>query len=219
MKEIIFWGATGQAKVMRECLQDLPLKLVAIFDNDENVISPFNDVPLYYGKKGFEEWRSGAKSNNQVGFLATIGGDRGKDRIEIQEYLQSYGLTPLVAKHRTAFVADNAKIELGSQILAMSAVCVDVEIGRGCIVNTGALVDHECSLGDGVHVCPGACLAGCVVIGRYSMIGTGAVVLPRVRIGEGATVGAGAVVREDILPYSVVAGSPARVVRRIRGEQ
>jgi sugar O-acyltransferase (sialic acid O-acetyltransferase NeuD family) len=219
MKQIIFWGATGQAKVLRECLQGLPIRLVALFDNNENLVSPFDDVPLYYGKKGFEKWRSSAKSNNQVGFLAAIGGDRGKDRIEIQEYLESQGLIPLVAKHRTAFVADNAQIGLGSQILAMSAVCVGVKIGRGCIVNTGALVDHECCLGDGVHICPGACLAGCVAVGRYSTIGTGAVVLPRVRIGEGATVGAGAVVMKDIEPYSIVAGNPARVIRRITGEQ
>ena len=44
-------------------------------------------------------------------------------------------------------------------------------------------------------------------------VGIGAIVLPGVTIGEGAMVGAGAVVREDVPPYTVVAGVPARVLR------
>jgi acetyltransferase-like isoleucine patch superfamily enzyme len=94
-------------------------------------------------------------------------------------------------------------------------VCVEVELGRSCIINTGATVDHESRLGDGVHVCPGAHLAGCVVVESFVMIGTGAVVLPRIRIGARSIVGAGAVVTRDVEPGSVVVGNPARVVRRV----
>ena len=66
-----------------------------------------------------------------------------------------------------------------------------------------------------MHVCPGARLAGCVSAGRYATIYTGAVILPRVRIGEGAVVAAGAVVTEDVPPHSLVAGVPARRIRRL----
>jgi len=44
-------------------------------------------------------------------------------------------------------------------------------------------------------------------------IGVGATILPGVRIGRGAQVGAGAVVTEDVPPYSVAMGVPARVTR------
>lgn len=44
-------------------------------------------------------------------------------------------------------------------------------------------------------------------------IGVNAVILPGVRVGRGAQVGAGAVVTEDVPPYAVVAGVPARVLR------
>jgi acetyltransferase-like isoleucine patch superfamily enzyme len=48
---------------------------------------------------------------------------------------------------------------------------------------------------------------------RRASIGSNATILCGVTIGEGATVGAGAVVTRDVLPHSVVAGVPARVVR------
>jgi len=215
MRNMIFWGATGQAKVLRECMKHSGQKLVALFDNNEDLVSPFVDIPLYLGKKGFETWITKGCTNSKVDFLVAIGGDKGKERLEIQKYLESYGLTALIAKHPTAFVADNAKIGEGSQILANSTVCVETIIGRGCIINTGATVDHECSIDDGSHVCPGVHIAGCVEVGRYTMIGTGAVILPRIKIGHESIVGAGAVVIEDVPAYTVVVGNPARFIRNI----
>ncbi len=53
-----------------------------------------------------------------------------------------------------------------------------------------------------------------VRIGHDVWIGHGALILPGVCIGSGATIGAGAVVTKDVRPYSVVAGNPAREIRR-----
>jgi len=52
-----------------------------------------------------------------------------------------------------------------------------------------------------------------VVIEDGADIGIGAILLPGVTIGTGAQVGAGAVVTHDVPPYTIVAGSPARVLR------
>ena len=56
-----------------------------------------------------------------------------------------------------------------------------------------------------------------VRIGNNVWIGFDTVVLPGVTIGEGSIVGARSVVLEDVQPYSVVAGNPARVIRRLIG--
>jgi acetyltransferase-like isoleucine patch superfamily enzyme len=52
-----------------------------------------------------------------------------------------------------------------------------------------------------------------VVIDDDADIGIGAILLPGVTVGKGAVVGAGAVVTNDVPPYAVVAGTPARVLR------
>lgn len=54
---------------------------------------------------------------------------------------------------------------------------------------------------------------GPVVIEDDSDIGLGTIILPGVHVGRGAQIGAGAVVTRDVPPYSVVAGSPARLLR------
>jgi phosphonate metabolism protein (transferase hexapeptide repeat family) len=53
-----------------------------------------------------------------------------------------------------------------------------------------------------------------VTIGHDVWIGHGAIVLPGRIIGTGAVVAAGAVVTKDVADYTIVAGNPARVVRR-----
>lgn len=53
-----------------------------------------------------------------------------------------------------------------------------------------------------------------LVIGNDVWIGYGATVLGPVTVGDGAVIGAGAVVTKDVPPYAVVAGNPARVLRR-----
>jgi maltose O-acetyltransferase len=56
---------------------------------------------------------------------------------------------------------------------------------------------------------------GKVIIEYGAYIGAGAIILPDVRIGRCSVVAAGAVVREDVPPYTVVAGIPARVIKQL----
>jgi tetrahydrodipicolinate N-acetyltransferase len=54
-----------------------------------------------------------------------------------------------------------------------------------------------------------------VRICREAFIGIGAIVLPGVEIGEHAVVAAGAVVTRSVAPYTMVAGVPAKVIKRL----
>jgi acetyltransferase-like isoleucine patch superfamily enzyme len=53
------------------------------------------------------------------------------------------------------------------------------------------------------------------VVKQGASIGSGATLLPKVTVGENAIVGAGSVVTKDVLPNTIVAGNPAKILRRI----
>lgn len=211
MREVLFWGATGQAKVLNEAIQGTDIKLVALVDNREMPESALG-VPVLRGEKGLDGWLARRSSDSELYFVVAVGGPRGRDRLMLMDILHARGLIALSVVHQTAFIAKNAQMGEGCQILAQSAVCAEVQLGRGVIVNTSASVDHESVIGDGVHLAPGSRLAGEVTVGQRSFIGTGAIVLPRVRIGEDVIVGAGAVVLKDVPNGATVVGNPARVI-------
>jgi len=55
-----------------------------------------------------------------------------------------------------------------------------------------------------------------VSIEDYVWIGTRATILPGVTVGKGALIAAGAVVTKDVLPYTIVAGVPAKIIKMRR---
>jgi acetyltransferase-like isoleucine patch superfamily enzyme len=97
--------------------------------------------------------------------------------------------------------------------LAGAIVAEEAVLGRQCIINTRASVDHECILEDGVELAPAATFCGLVHAERHAWICAGATVLPRIRIGQDAIVGAGAVVTQDVPAGQTVVGVPARAIQ------
>ena len=57
-------------------------------------------------------------------------------------------------------------------------------------------------------------LKGDTIVGNDVWIGQNAVILPGVHIGDGVIIGANSVVGSDVPPYTIVAGNPARMIRK-----
>lgn len=105
-----------------------------------------------------------------------------------------------------------------------------IQLGERNVINFGSLFDgrrYVVRTGNDVSIGPEASIlslghdpqstdfadrGGDVTIGDRVWIGYRAIVLPGVSIGEGAVVGAGAIVTKDILPFTIVAGNPARPI-------
>jgi acetyltransferase-like isoleucine patch superfamily enzyme len=85
--------------------------------------------------------------------------------------------------------------------------------GIHCVINHGAIIDHDCRVGDFSHVAPGVILGGGVKVGRGVLVGAGAVILPGMVVGDYAVIGAGSVVVGNIDSSAVVAGNPARIIQ------
>lgn len=121
---------------------------------------------------------------------------------------------PLVAG--TATAAADAQLEHGCVLMEHSHAGPRAALGRGVLVNTGAIVEHDAVVGAGSHIAPGARLLGAAGVGALVLVGAGATVLPGVQIGEGAVVGAGAVVTSAVPPAVTVVGAPACPVENHR---
>lgn len=95
-------------------------------------------------------------------------------------------------------------------MLAGSIVQIGAKIGEGSIVNTGAVVEHDCEVGGYVHMAPRALLCGAVHVGEGSHIGAQSMVKQGVRLGPRTLVGAGAIVVKDFAGDGALVGIPAR---------
>jgi 2,3,4,5-tetrahydropyridine-2,6-dicarboxylate N-succinyltransferase len=94
------------------------------------------------------------------------------------------------------------------------------------MIDMGAVLGGRATVGKNCHIGAGAVLAGVVepasavpvIIEDDVMIGANAVVLEGCRVGKGAVVAAGAIVVSDVEPDTVVAGVPAKVLKRKDGK-
>lgn len=207
--KVLIYGGTGQAKILRMIVEHYGSTVSAVIDDSPGLQSPFPDIPIYEGWEGFKHWIKG-QDREKTGFLVAIGNPHGRVRLRLHEALVAEGLQAVTIAHPTAWIDKNVKIGEGSQILAGAIILAEAVIGKQCIVNTNASVDHEDILEGGVEVAPGATLCGLVKVGVNGWICAGATVLPRISIGADSVVGAGAVVTKDVPEGVTVVGVPAR---------
>ncbi|HWR18133.1 MAG TPA: 2,3,4,5-tetrahydropyridine-2,6-dicarboxylate N-acetyltransferase [Clostridia bacterium] len=113
-------------------------------------------------------------------------------------------------------IGKNAVIMMGA-VLNIGAV-----VGEGTMIDMNAVLGGRATVGKNCHIGAGAVLAGViepasalpVIVEDEVMIGANAVILEGVRIGKNAVVAAGAVVINDVPQNTVVAGTPARVIKQ-----
>lgn len=116
------------------------------------------------------------------------------------------------------------QVEIGEAAVIMMGAIINIGavIGAGTMIDMGAVLGGRATVGSNCHIGAGAVLAGViepasakpVVVEDGVLVGANAVVIEGVHIGRGAVVAAGAVVIEDVPENAVVAGCPARVIKR-----
>ena len=121
-----------------------------------------------------------------------------------------------------AIIRDQVEIGDGAVIMMGAILNIGAVVGKGTMIDMGAILGGRATVGNHCHVGGGAVLAGVVepasatpvVIEDDVLIGANAVILEGVRVGRGSVVAAGAVVISDVPENSVVAGVPARVIKK-----
>ena len=114
---------------------------------------------------------------------------------------------------RGIVIGDRCVLGAGSVLTAHASIVIedDVWFGQNVFVSDASHGYQDPETPIGLQLGPHQP----VVIGEGSWIGHGAIVLPGTRIGRHVVVGAGSVVRGVVPDHAVVAGVPAKVVRRL----
>ena len=202
MKKIVIIGASGHGKVAANIALKCGYTDIVFLDDNVGIKNC----------GGYPVVGSSDKMKDMAGDVIVAIGDP-VIRRRIQEGIEEERLAVLI--HPDAVIAEDVAIGKGTVVMAGTVINPGSVIGRGCIINTCASVDHDCKLGDYVHVAVGAHLTGSVEIGDGTWIGAGAVINNNVAVCSGCMIGAGAVVVKDIAEGGIYIGVPARMSNKV----
>lgn len=114
---------------------------------------------------------------------------------------------------KTSVISEYATLAKGIYVGKNAVINANTMIGCCAIINTSATIEHECNIGEFVHIAPGSILCGNVTIGNHTHIGAGSIVKQGLHIGSDTMIGMGSVVISNIGSKVTAYGNPCREVK------
>lgn len=196
---MLIYGASGHGKVIASCLIDAHQDIHGFFDDGIS-------SSMFFEKKCFGKYDAHVATDTKL--VIAIGDNAIRSKVA-QKVRHSYG----TVIHPTAQVDQSVLIDEGTVVFHGAILQVSTQVGKHCIINTGASIDHDCLISDFVHIAPQVTLCGNIQVGKNTLIGANTVILPNLKIGENVIIGAGSVVTKDVPDNVVIAGNPAQIIR------
>ena len=204
LDKVAIIGYSGHGYVVAESAIERKLNLLYYCEKNENIKNPFGLKYLgFEGDLSFEGWGKSIK------YILGIGDNKLRVQIGLELIKRKEELLNVIDS--SASLSKRIEIGFGNFIARQAMVNSLAKIGDFCILNTGCIVEHECKIENGVHIAPGAVLAGNVSVGTCSFIGANSVIKQGIKIGSNVIIGAGTVVINDVEDNKIVVGNPGRV--------
>lgn len=201
--QIIIYGAGGHAKAVMEMVQAIgAFRIAGILDDNAALtgnsvlgipVLGTRDILPQLIEKGIR------LAANGVGGIIDI-----NIRMKLFDLLAGYGFAFPILRHPRATLEPSAQVYDGVQVFANAYVGSSAILHEKCMINTGAIVSHDCEIGSFTHIAPGAMLAGHVHVGEKALVGMGVTTMIGIKIGSGARVGNGAVLLADVPDRAIV---------------
>jgi len=201
-KRILVYGAGGHGRSLVALIQELGTYEIAGFLDDGYELG--EEV---YGLKilgGADQLHDLAGDGIRMAVNGVGGIGDLQIRLSVFDKLSKTGFFCPRVIHPTAFIEESTALSDGVQVFPFAYVGTEVDVGFGTIINTGAIVSHNCQLGQYVNLSPGATLAGGVIVDEGALVGMRATVNLYVHIGRRARIGNGATVKADVPDGGVV---------------
>lgn len=204
---VIILGCGGHAKVLISTLLLLRREILGYVEPDEGRGAVFGLSRLGDDKAILKYDPNELSLVNGVGSISSP-----VLRKNLYEHFRNKGYCFESVVHPSSIVSSDVRLDEGVQIMAGAVVQPGSCMGTNSIVNTGALIDHDCEIGAHVHIAPGAVLSGNVRIANEVHVGTGAVIIQGLVIGAKSVIGAGSVVINDVPAGVTIVGIPGRII-------
>ena len=201
MEDIILAGFGGHALSVADSIEKAGK--YRILGYTDIVVNP-TSIYEYLGQdEVLEAWHSKGVHAAAVG-VGYLGKGDVRDRLYDKLKRAGFALPPIIDPD--AVLARDAEIGEGSYIGKGAVVNARSHVGRMCIINTHATLEHENSVGDFSHIAVGAALCGNVAVGEHVFIGANATIIQGVRIGMNTIIGAGSLVLRHVGPNTISFG-------------
>ena len=194
-KKLILIGGGGHCKAVIDVLLSSGRSIFGIIDNALKKGSSILGIPVIGSDDNLSDL-----VNDDVEFLITVGQIKTPD-----------------IRHKLARKIAQAGGVLSSPVIANSAhIAIGVTIGNGtvvmhnAIINTAAIIEHDCYIGNFTHISTGAIVNGCSTIGDNTFIGSHATIANVINIANDSVIGAGSVVINDITHSGIYYGVPTK---------
>jgi acetyltransferase-like isoleucine patch superfamily enzyme len=146
------------------------------------------------------------------------------ENVTLSKFINLYGCTIGDQTKIGAFVEvqKNSCIGRNCKIQSHTFICEGVTIEEEVFIGHGVTFVNDkyprATNGDGGLQSEQDWKVAPTIVKRGASVGSGSTVLCNVVIGEGSIVGSGSVVTRDVPPWTIVAGNPAKIIRRISHE-
>ena len=201
-KKLAIIGCGGHAKVVTEIAESVGFKKIFYIDK------------LIQKKYFLNREVNSFLSENYSEYIFVALGDNYKREVIFKKLQNNYENSQIVSLiHPSSQVSKRCNIGIGSVVMPLSIINSSTEVGKGVIINSNTVVEHDNFIMDFSSLAPSVTTGGNVYIGERSAISIGSTIKNNVKVGYDSVIGASSYLNKDVGDNCIFYGNPAKFVR------
>ncbi len=216
MKNLIILGGNGIGMIAISIAKQLGTYTIGGFLNDVipvgDKIGKFEQYPVIGTTADLPRY---LEDENNHFFIAYVGMQSEKELYEKITTLPIPRERFATLIHPSAIIPHGmCHIGAGVLIAPLAQLSPDTTMEDNCMLLANSFLGHDSTMKRFSHLAANATVGANVTIGRASHVGTNCTIREKITIGDFALIGSGAVILKDVEENTIVAGNPAKLLRK-----